>query len=153
MWQTMSKVEIDLQTEINKYENNDDIIIHIGTDAQSPTKNKVDYVTVVCVHTIGKGGRVFYTKDKNIPFFSLWEKLYGETDRSLKVAMAITNENEIFRDRIMVHVDAGVDVRYQSTKFSKQLQGMVRGYGFLSLLKPNAWAASHVADHIVKYKN
>jgi predicted RNase H-related nuclease YkuK (DUF458 family) len=136
------------------------LILHIGTDAQARgTVNKADFVTVVCVHNIdingiGHGARIFYWKDKGVPFHSLWEKLYGETERSLRVAVQIEEEfGEEFRNRILVHVDANPNPLFKSSKHVQQLAGMVVGYGFKHVLKPYAYVASHCADHIVKGKN
>jgi predicted RNase H-related nuclease YkuK (DUF458 family) len=157
-WKTISdtKNTIDLIAELEKknlLENN--IILHIGTDAQTRGKtNKVDFVTVVCVHNVMQGAMVYYWRDKDVPTHSLWEKLYGETERSLRIAVML---NQYFKeslfDRILVHVDANPNPIYKSSTFVKTLAGMVMGYGFKHVLKPDAWAASHAADHIVKHKN
>ena len=153
-WYTINNKKIDLEDELDKYVSKDGVLIHIGTDAQSSKKNAADFVTVVCVHTIGKGGRVFYWKDKNVPTHSLWEKLYGETERSLRIAVDLNDTfGDSLRDRILVHVDANPNPIYKSSKHVKALAGMVMGYGFQHVLKPNSWAASHSADHIVKHKN
>ncbi len=147
--------KIDLYEELAPYIKRDDIIVHIGTDAQAKGCNKTaDFVTVVIVHTVGKGARVFYWKEKNIAFHSLWEKLYGETERSLRIATQLTEEyGDQIANRILVHVDANPDTRYKSSKHVQALAGMVMGYGFKYILKPDAFAASHAADHIVKNKN
>lgn len=153
-WYTIDRKKIDLEEVLTPYTKMDNIIFHIGTDAQARGFNRADFVTVVCVHVVGKGGRVFYWKEKDIPFYSLWDKLYGETERSLRIATKLSG---IFGDdiinRILVHVDANPNTLYDSSKHVKALAGMVMGYGFKYILKPDAFAASHAADHIVKNKN
>jgi predicted RNase H-related nuclease YkuK (DUF458 family) len=159
-WYTMAKEKVDLVEAIMPLITNKNVLIHVGTDAQARGKAQmVDFVTVVCIHTIdddnvGHGGRVFYWKDKNIRTSSLWEKLYGETWRSLQIAVELSEEfGDSVQDRILVHVDANPNPIYKSSSYVKQLAGMVMGYGFRHILKPDAWAASHAADHIVKGKN
>ena len=153
-WYTINKEQVDLVEILKLYVNKENVLIHIGTDAQANSYNKADFVTVVCVYLIGKGGRIFYSKDKKVAIHSLWEKLYGETDRSLRVAVELDGHfgSKIY-DRILVHVDANPNKKYASSNYVKQLAGMVMGYGFRYVLKPDAFVASHAADHIVKHKN
>ena len=159
-WYTMSGEEVDLVDALIPLLINESVIVHIGTDAQARGKvNKADFVTVVCVHDIdinnvGHGARLFHWKDKNVKTHSLWEKLYGETERSLRIAVQLSDEfGDSVRDRILVHVDANPDPIYKSSNYVKQLAGMVMGYGFKHVLKPDAYVASHAADHIVKGRN
>lgn len=153
-WFTIDKRKIEIYEELEKYMAMDNIIFHIGTDAQARGHTQADFVTVICVHVVGKGGRVFYWKEKNIATHNLWEKLYGETERSLRVATQLTEYfGTSIVNRILVHVDANPNTTYASSKHVKALAGMVMGYGFKYILKPDAFAASHAADHIVKNKN
>lgn len=159
-WYTMTNKKVNLLEAIAPYTKAENVLIHIGTDAQAKGANNIaDFVTVVCVHMIdvtgtGKGGRVFYHKDKKVPTHSLWEKLYGETWRSLQVAVKLDEGfKDKLKDRIIVHVDANPDPIFKSSNYVKQLAGMVMGFGFKHILKPDAWAASHAADHVVKNKN
>lgn len=153
-WKTINNLEIDLYKELEQYLDKDNIIIHVGSDAQANGKNIADFVTVVCIHTIGKGGRVFYIKDKKVPYYSLWEKLFLETNKSLEVAVDLTKTfGHDISERILVHVDANPNTKFESSKHVKALAGMVMGYGYKHVLKPNSWASSHGADRIVKGKN
>ena len=131
----------------------DDVLINLGTDAQCFGKDKINLVTCICVHTPGKGGIVFYHKEYRVDFKNLWDKLYAETMLSLTCASELTELRPELRDNILVHVDANPKPVYASNSYIKQLAGMVMGYGFNYVLKPDAWAASHAADHIVKNKN
>ena len=157
-WRTMTRKKVDIFEELHQYLDMPNLIVHIGTDAQATGATKADFVTVICVHAVDVNrtttSRVYYWKDKRVNFHSLWEKLYGETERSLRVAVEISDEfGDALRDKILVHVDANPNPTFQSSNYVKQLAGMVMGYGFKHILKPNAWAASHAADHIVKGKN
>jgi predicted RNase H-related nuclease YkuK (DUF458 family) len=157
-WRTINKEDINLIEQLNKYTSTPNLIVHIGTDAQAVSHTTADFVTVVCIHAIDENrtvtSRIFYWKDKNVTFHSLWDKLYGETERSLRVAVQVEEEfGNDFRDKILVHVDANPNPIFKSSNYVQQLAGMVMGYGFNHILKPDAWAASHAADHIVKRKN
>ena len=153
-WYTIGKEETNLEQALLSYINKENILFHIGTDAQACSHTHADFVTVVCIHNVGKGGTIIYWKDKKVPTHSLWMKLYGETERSLRVAVDIhTLFGESMHDKILVHVDANPNPLYQSSNYVKQLAGMVMSYGFKHVLKPDAWAATHAADHIVKNKN
>lgn len=156
-WKTINRAEVDLMKELRAFIEEPTLTIHVGTDAQSFGRNTADYVTCVIIHGIKEDGRalarVFYIKDKKVPTNSLWEKLYNETMASIMVAKEISTEEEAFQDRIVVHVDANPDKRFESSNYVKSLAGMVMGFGFRHLLKPDSWAASHASDHIVKNKH
>jgi len=152
-WRNIDKKDVALLDALESYDEDQNFIIHIGTDAQTAGHGVADFVVCVCVHVVGKGGRVFYLRHSNISVNNLWEKLYNETMLSLSVAMALTEANSTFKDRILVHVDANPDTRYASSDHVQALAGMVVGYGFKHVLKPDSWASSHCADHIVKHKN
>ena len=53
-----------------------------------------------------------------------------------------------------VHADVNTDItRGDSAKFESEICGMIKGMGFQVVTKPDGWAASHVAEHIVKYRH
>lgn len=152
-----NRIKVDLIKELIPYKADEDLAIHIGTDAQAFAPGKADYVTCVIIHGIADDerafARIFYHKDKGVTTHSLWDKLYNETMASIMSASEIAEQIEDFHDRIVVHVDANPKKEYASNNYVKQLAGMVMGYGFKHLLKPDSWASSHAADHIVKNKH
>lgn len=124
--------------------------IHIGTDAQKHGKF-TDFVTAVVILDPGKGGRAFYAKTR-LPFMkSVQHKLFTEVGLSLEIALELCTI--VDAEQIQIHVDANTNMKWQSAPFHQKLAGMVAGHGFKSILKPDAWCASHVADHAVKNKN
>ena len=149
-WMTFDRVPIESIEKILELVQSD-TLIKIGTDAQRIGR-RTDFVTVLILYKPGKGGRVFYTKEKVARELSLWEKLSKETWLSLEVAMQVDGLLHI-QDRIEVHVDANTDKQFDSSDYVKQLVGMVIGQGFNYVLKPEAAASSHAADHIVKNKH
>jgi predicted RNase H-related nuclease YkuK (DUF458 family) len=53
--------------------------------------------------------------------------------------------------RLSVHIDANPEPRHRSSEFVQELVGMVMGQGFKAIIKPDAYAASHAADWIVRH--
>jgi predicted RNase H-related nuclease YkuK (DUF458 family) len=150
-WRTLHKVLVDdVLAEVAALNEEGPRQVHIGTDAQKHGKF-LDYVTAVVVLDPGKGGRVFYTKTREKNIDSLQHKLFTEVGLSLEIAQALCEH--INGEQIQVHVDANTNLKWNSGKYHQQLAGMVVGSGFKAVLKPDAWCASHVADHAVNGKN
>jgi predicted RNase H-related nuclease YkuK (DUF458 family) len=126
-------------------------IVHIGTDAQKHGK-KTDFVTAVVILNPGHGGVAFYAKERMEHVNSLQYKLFTEVGFSLEIALALC-ESGVNPEAIDVHVDANTNLKWESGPFHQRLAGMVVAHGFNAVLKPDAWCASHVADHAVKHKN
>lgn len=128
-------------------------VLHIGTDAQK-VDHRVDFVTCVVVLTPGKGGRVFYTRlrKSRTEVKSLRQKLFREAWLSVQTAMEI-EPHVPDRTPIVVHLDVNPDKRWASSRHINEVVGLVMGQGFEVLYKPDAWAASHTADHVVKNKH
>jgi predicted RNase H-related nuclease YkuK (DUF458 family) len=56
----------------------------------------------------------------------------------------------VVKGELTVHIDANPVVKHRSSAYVQELVGLVVGQGFRALIKPEAWAASHCADHIVR---
>lgn len=128
--------------------------VHIGSDSQQFGK-ETEYVTVVVIHRPTKGGRVFFNRERISRVRDLRERLWKEVWRSTELAMELTVQPDIGVNPVSVtaiHIDANVDPKHKSSKYAEELAGMVMGSGFSAILKPEAWAASHAADHAVKHK-
>lgn len=120
--------------------------VHIGTDSlQAGTKTQ--FVTVVVVLTPMKGGRVAYYREVVPRIKSLRERLLREVYKSTELALEI---QEIVPGELTVHIDANPEVKFKSSQYVQELVGLVVGQGFKALIKPQSWAASHAADHIVR---
>jgi len=152
-WKTVNRDTVDVVSALEPYLESETLNIHVGTDGQKAGGALTDFVTCVCVYDLGKGGRVFYHKFKNINAPDLWSKLSTETILSLQVAVELSEHLPNIKERIVVHVDANPNIKHKSSDHVKTLAGMCMGYGFNYVLKPNAWASSHCADHVVKNKH
>lgn len=153
-WMTLHREPIpDLIAMLQELVSEGDRLIHIGTDAQKVDR-RVDFVTCVVLLTPGKGGRVFYTRIRKTrrDVQSLRQKLFTEAWLSVETAMEI-NPHLPDDVPIVVHLDVNPDKKWASSRHIHEVVGLVVGQGFEVLFKPDAWAASHAADHVVKNKN
>jgi len=125
-------------------------VVHIGTDSQQNAQT-TEFVTVVVIHTPGKGGRAFYTVETTQRIKTLRERLLKEVWLSVQLGLEMT-EMISEESSLLVHVDANPNTKFKSGAYAKELAAMVVSQGFKAVLKPEAWAAMHVADHVVKKK-
>lgn len=125
-----------------------DIHIAVGSDSQVlPTH--ISFVTVICVHYPGRGGRFFYIKDRVNPksFPTMHLRIMNEVFLSIEAA---TDLRKIISQKAEVHIDVGhEDKGSKTSKYSKQFSGIVTSSGFECRIKPDSWA-SYVADRFTK---
>ncbi|NLY54436.1 MAG: hypothetical protein GX060_07455 [Firmicutes bacterium] len=123
----------------------------IGTDSQT-TAQSTHFVTALVAHRVGKGGRYFVRHQHHPPISSLRQKLMYETALSLETITTIQAEllhhNLLANYELEVHVDAGS--RGATRDMIRELVGMVMASGFAAKVKPDAYAASKVADRFTK---
>lgn len=119
--------------------------IIIGTDS-SGRGEKIDFVTALVVHRVGRGGRYFWKRvyKKNMP--ALRQRIYQEVSLSLELAQKLLGSFEPakLKQNLEIHVDVGRNG--ETRAMIKEVVGMVRGSGFNYKIKPESYAASTVAD-------
>jgi predicted RNase H-related nuclease YkuK (DUF458 family) len=125
-------------------------VVYVGTDSQQD-RQRTQFVTVVVIHDPGHGGRAFYTVESVPRIKSLRERLLKEVWMSVQLALEIS-PFVAEASKLEVHVDANPNTKFKSSQYVKELTSLVVSQGFACMLKPDAWAAMHVADHVVKYK-
>lgn len=161
-WKTLSGQDVsNIIFDLNELLSSGGKEIHIGSDSQQSGKT-TSFVTVLVVITPSKGGKVFYTQEKVLRIKELRERLYKEVWMSTELAMDLTATPEIgelrslaFENEITIHIDANTiagNGKFKSNKWAQELAAMAASQGFKTLLKPDSWAASHAADHVVKSK-
>lgn len=126
--------------------------ISIGADSQSTHLTKV--VIAVSIHIIGKGG-IFFTDEKLLPKIStVREKIYYETSWSLDLALKLSELLSQFgiTQEIEIHSDIGNNKRGKTYTMVPEITGWVNQAGFRCVIKPNAYAASCIADKLSKCK-
>lgn len=155
-WKTLAGETVELrpalEAELRLYP---DAEVIIACDSQQVGQS-TEYVTVVVVHRPTKGGRVFFCRERIPRVRELRERLFKEAWRSTTLAMELTSQPDIgsvFPINVSaVHIDVNRDPKHKSSKYVEELVGLVMGQGFNAVVKPEAFAASHAADHVVKHK-
>lgn len=138
--------------EIVKYVNNESgsrYKITVGTDSEG--SNETHFVTAIAVLRVGNGGKYFWTKSEKIFCPTLRDRIYKETMHSIMFVQELKSRlkdrlgEEFFWDnKITVHLDVG---KNGPTKdFIDSVIGMVRGYGFEAIIKPDSYCAFVLAD-------
>ena len=147
-WKSPSRDAIlTLEDVIRIIEKNKLHSIHIGTDShvKKGTKGKHAFATVICLYEKGKGA--FYYFSRETPpksFSSLAERIMEEATRSLTLAQEIYVKFP--NRRIVIHSDTNTDSRYPTTKFTPTIRNWATSIGVEFVAKPDAWAATGVAD-------
>lgn len=142
--------------------------IIIGTDSQNFADHRPDtkIVTAVCFLCEGHGGIYFYSTEHISALRDIRTKLHTETQKSLEAAdrlLEILTDHEAYDElymnsRFMLHIDAGYEdneYRNPSTHSGTEalipeLVAWVNAMGFSVAVKPDAAAASGVANRISK---
>ncbi|OGG26476.1 hypothetical protein A2960_06035 [Candidatus Gottesmanbacteria bacterium RIFCSPLOWO2_01_FULL_39_12b] len=119
----------------------------IGTDSKPANGKGIDFVTAIVIHRQGVGGIYFWKRLVESKSLVLRNRIYQEAVLSLNCAQEVLEafKNDGFNKfNVEIHVDVGKfgDTRTMLT----EVVGMIRGSGFLVKTKPEAYAASNVAD-------
>lgn len=155
-WKTLAGQDVDLRSAlVDELRLTPDSEVIIACDSQQVGQS-TDYVTVVVVHRPAKGGRVFFSRERVPRVRELRERLWKEVWRSTELAMELTSTpdiGEVYPINVSaIHIDANIDPKHKSSKYVQELVSLVMGQGFRAVVKPEAFAASHAADHAVKHK-
>jgi predicted RNase H-related nuclease YkuK (DUF458 family) len=121
----------------------------VGSDSQ--THQELVFVTAVVIHRLGKGARYYYQRTYHRRMASLRQRILFETSLSLAVASELSR---LFAERgptevdMEIHLDIGPEG--DTRDLIRDIVGMVLGSGFDAKIKPDAYAASSVADRYTK---
>ncbi len=149
--------------------------IVVGTDSEK-RESGVDFVSVVAVHRIGKGGRYFWLRSCDKEAYELRNRIYKEATLSLALAQALL-EQELENNHVPIAVGQSIKEAIENLEKNlasisgkklvlsneleihvdigqngptramiKEIVGMIRGSGFDVKIKPEAFAAANVAD-------
>lgn len=129
----------------------------IGSDSHEKADQKKDngtkeinLVTAILIHRKGFGGKYFWRRQYQNNIHSLREKIYAETITSLTFASIFVPlfkkhlNGKAVNYNLEIHVDVGE--HGDTRNMIKEVVGMVTGNGFVAKTKPDAYAASYVAD-------
>eukprot|EP00469_Lotharella_globosa_P008173 CAMPEP_0167774104 /NCGR_PEP_ID=MMETSP0111_2-20121227/1809_1 /TAXON_ID=91324 /ORGANISM="Lotharella globosa, Strain CCCM811" /LENGTH=208 /DNA_ID=CAMNT_0007663853 /DNA_START=40 /DNA_END=666 /DNA_ORIENTATION=+ len=125
--------------------------IHIGADSKS-VNGIIVFAVAVCLYKEHCGGHVVYKKVK-VPFQGsardlVHVRLLEECSQALEVADTIDKSIEGEKP-ITVHIDCSPEAARLSHSVYNAGMGWIASAGFVAKAKPDAWAASSVANCIV----
>jgi predicted RNase H-related nuclease YkuK (DUF458 family) len=123
--------------------------IIIGSDSAAQIERPVSIVTALTVRRVGNGGRYYYMRGAPRPFHHTRDRIYAETMSSITLAQELrTRLREMLGEEVfwcdLIHIDVGRDGL--SRNFVDEVVGMVKGFDFQAVIKPDSFAASSVAD-------
>jgi predicted RNase H-related nuclease YkuK (DUF458 family) len=135
--------------------------VSVGTDSQKSGKNTYKFATVILITTsedlgsditVGRGGIIVATtyyhefKARNKELVN--ERMVFEVSKSVEVAYEIAPLLDLYEVPLEIHADINPDPRHESNKALQQAVGYILGMGYEFKVKPESYAASHVADHL-----
>lgn len=119
----------------------------VGTDSEE-YNGAAGFVSVVTVHRMGKHGRYFWRKRKDVKVFDRHDRILKEAFFSLELAQKLV---EVLRLKLNgafyefeIHLDIGQNG--PTKQMIQEIVGMITGNGFTAKIKPEAYAATKVAD-------
>ena len=122
--------------------------IIIGTD--SHPSDPVVLVTALTIWRVGNGAIHFWTKSEPKKFATMRDRIWQEAISSITLAQEMRSQlqnamgDEFFWDGNEVHVDIGKNG--PTRDLIDGVVGMIKGYNFQPVIKPDAFGASIVAD-------
>lgn len=131
--------------------------VYIGCDSEVFKRNDkwmINYYSVVVIHIDKhRGCKVFgqktteidYTKDKKKPLYRLMQEVYKASELYLALADVIDPRE------VEVHLDLNPSKKHVSNMIVEQAIGYIKSTcNVVPMIKPNAWAATSVADKFLK---
>lgn len=123
-------------------------VVSVGTDS-NVRKNKCVFSTAICLHGARNqnGARYFIMRNKisSKTYSTLLQRITTEVQKSVDLGLRLVESCPGIA--IEIHLDvSGSDKKEGTSKFSDMLVGYARGSGFKCRVKPDAFAASSVAD-------
>lgn len=121
--------------------------VYVGSDSFIFKKYCV-MSSVICLHGADgqAGGIYFYTREnlskKDFP--TLTQRLIHEATTAIELGMDISEK--VPNVKLELHLDINSDKKAASNKLVDSLTGYVKASGFNCKIKPEAWAASTIAD-------
>jgi len=132
---------------IKKHSNNNGTI-SVGTDS-NVKKKKCVFSTAICLHAAhGQNGGRYFISRKNARsdnYSDLLQRITAEVQKSVELGLTLLEYCPTIK--VELHLDVSKSDRGEKTsKFSDMLVGYAKGSGFECRVKPDAFAATSVAD-------
>lgn len=125
----------------------------IGCDSQI-LDNKVSFVITVVVLSVGHGGIFFYNKqhvDFNSKYLLMQNRLFEQVYRAVEIAKIVDGIIKDTKYRVQqIHCDLNSNKKYKSNKAVAMCVGYITGNNYKAIIKPDAYAASSIADSLTR---
>jgi len=127
--------------------------IYLGTDSIRHRKNGrffATYSTVVIVHVDGKHGcKLYEVRHVMEDYGNIKQRMLNEVMYTVDVGTQIV---DFIGDRkFEIHIDVNKDPKHKSNVALQEARGYILGtFGIDPIFKPDALAATHGADHLVR---
>lgn len=124
--------------------------VYIGCDSRRiPSKKKALFSTVIVLHLdSSRGCKLFHNQTSLPDYGNLRTRLLAEVQLAIEAFSAV--EDVIGNRKVEVHLDVNPDPKHGSNVVTAEALGWVRSMGINAMIKPNSFAASTAADHLVK---
>jgi len=144
-------IEFITDDEKNKY------TVIVGTDSEQTgapngKAGTAEFVSVVVVHRLGRHGRYFWKRTRNVKTFDRHDRILKEASYSLDLAQRVVEQ---LRKKLLshlydfeIHLDIGQNGPTKT--MIQEMVGMITGSGFTARIKPDSYAANKVADRHVQ---
>ncbi|MGI6434030.1 MAG: ribonuclease H-like YkuK family protein [Syntrophomonadaceae bacterium] len=122
----------------------------VGSDSH-PRVTNTCFVSAIIIHRQGKGARYYYNKIYKPRIKSLRQQIFYEASLSLELADKLEQHLRLqgYEDmKVEIHLDIGT--HGETKELIREVTGMIIGCGFNACIKPDACAASKVADKHTK---
>ena len=128
--------------------------IYVGADSIRYKKNGrwyAKYSTVIVLHIdSNKGCKLFHKSVDMDDYGNLKQRLLNEAGFAIEAATEIIDI--VGKRHLEIHLDINSDNKYKSNIAVKEALGYVKGStGLDAKIKPEAFAATHCADHLVRH--
>jgi hypothetical protein len=121
--------------------------IYVGADSRIAGGITLFAVVVILHIESSKGGMCFAKKIKEDRRMPIAERLMKEVDLAVECASQL--QGVVGKRKFEVHVDFNGDAQHISNKYVTYANGYLTSMGFKFRIKPNAFAASTAADHLL----
>lgn len=129
----------------------------VGTDSEkqfSDEKEQTHFAMAIVIRRLRKLNRIFtyhFLEDKK--YWTIRDRMIAESILSITLTQELKSRLKdhlkivSLEDIIWVHSDVGTNGETKTV--IREVIGMIRGFGLQVKIKPEAWAASYVADRII----
>ena len=120
----------------------------IGTDSQVHGTH-TGFATVIVFLREKRGGFMFIHTESSYKPMTIKERMITEVAKSVDIAYKLCDLLDLYDVALEVHADINTDPHFDSNVALKEAMGYILGMGFVFKAKPDAGAASSVADKFV----